>query len=175
MLSAELLPSVSLTPLVLSGKGCGCSISVVLAVFVSVALSSTLVSLVLLLTGAGVIPSSGTLDKETDRELPRILDVSAILFFEESKRLRSGAAVERTVPPSIFSRATEVEAVAFFGVLGHGPYQLFALRTCDDMALVLGGLQMALHLFYFYFIPCFASDMTRTCFWPMESGIAAPC
>lgn len=80
------------------------------------------------------IPSSKTLDRKTDRESPRMLAVSAALFFDESNRPKSGAAAERTVPPNIFSRATEVEAVAFLGVLGHGPYQLFALRTCDNMA-----------------------------------------
>jgi hypothetical protein len=60
-----------------------------------------------------------------------MLAVSELVFLGESKRLRSGPTVERTVPPDIFSRATEVEAEAFLGVLGHGPYQLFALRTCE--------------------------------------------
>lgn len=75
-------------------------------------------------------PSSGTFAKDMDRKLPRLLAVSETFLLTESNRPRSGTAEERTVPPWIFSRATESEAEAFFGVLGQWPYQLWALRTC---------------------------------------------
>ncbi|KAJ6441589.1 hypothetical protein O9K51_05140 [Purpureocillium lavendulum] len=70
--------------------------------------------------------SSGTLDSDGAWALRRLAASSP---FFGSKRVRSGVPRERTVPPRMFSRATDVEADALLGVRGHDPYQLFALRT----------------------------------------------
>lgn len=77
-----------------------------------------------------LIPLLEILFTDEALEALRVLEASEGLF--ESNRPRSAAAVERTVPPRIFSRATDVEAEALFGVLGHWPYQLLALRTCES-------------------------------------------
>lgn len=70
-------------------------------------------------------PSSGTLAAR---------DADSLLRFG-SNRLRSGARVDRTVPPRMFSHATDVEAEALFGARGHDPYQLLTLRICGAVSI----------------------------------------
>ena len=60
---------------------------------------------------------------------PRTLAVSSL--FLGSNLLRSGVLFVLTVPPNMFSRATDVTAEALGG-LGHDPYQLRARRTCEE-------------------------------------------
>lgn len=54
--------------------------------------------------------------------------VSSSLRFV-SNREKSGAFLDLTVSPNIFSRAIDVEAVAFAG-FAHVAYQLLVFRTC---------------------------------------------
>ena len=78
------------------------------------------------------VPSSGTLESDVLLALRRLAVSSPFL---ESNRLRSDGRLDLTVPPSMFSRATDVNAEALFDVLGHDPYQLLALRTwCSVLA-----------------------------------------
>ena len=78
--------------------------------------------------GSGSRPS-GTLESDGVGVLCGLAGSAALLG---SKRLRSGARRDRTVPPRMFSRATDVDGDALddADVMGHAPYQLLALRTC---------------------------------------------
>jgi hypothetical protein len=67
-------------------------------------------------------------------ELAR-LEVSSDLLW--SYLLRSGAFFDLTVPPKMFSRATDVTADAFGG-RGHEPYQLRARRICFSPPALVG-------------------------------------
>lgn len=61
--------------------------------------------------------------------VPAVLRTLAVSsFFFASNRLRSGVLFDLTVPPKMFSFATEVDAEAL-GARGQDPYQLFDFRT----------------------------------------------
>lgn len=76
----------------------------------------------------GPRPCSGTLSKPEAVPLA-LITLPESPSFLESKRDRSGVRPDLTEPPKMFSRATDVEAVALVGVRGHESYQLLVLRS----------------------------------------------
>ena len=70
---------------------------------------------------------------DTESASSGMLASSSLRFV--SNREKSGAALDLTVPPRIFSRATDVEGVAFCG-FDHEAYQLLVFRIyCDPVRM----------------------------------------
>lgn len=99
---------------------------------------------------------------DTESASSGMLASSSLRFV--SNREKSGAALDLTVPPRIFSRATDVEGVAFCG-FDHEAYQLLVFRIsftrCDASDDLWSLLDSGSEGFFWWLACCAEADEAR--------------